>query len=156
MPALEIDVIRTLDGVVLCSHNFDLESKTDYDGYIDELPYARIKDANTALNWNSKRELLPKLEDVLKIVPKHVRLNIEIKSRSFHDVSLVRDVIDLIKGKNFINRTIISSFNPFVIWYVNWINPNVWTGFLYKNLDYFFMINVIPVSYTHLTLPTKA
>ena len=143
VPALEIDVIRTLDGVVLCSHNFDLESKTDYDGYIDELPYARIKDANTALNWNSKRELLPKLEDVLKIVPKHVRLNIEIKSRSFHDVSLVRDVIDFIKGKNFINRTIISSFNPFVIWYVKWINPHVYTGFLYKNLDYFFMINVV-------------
>ena len=136
---------------MLCSHNFDLESKTDYDGYIDELPYARIKDANTALNWNSKRELLPKLEDVLKIVPKHVRLNIEIKSRSFHDVSLVRDVIDLIKGKNFINRTIISSFNPFVIWYVKWINPNVWTGFLYKNLDYFFMINVIHPDCLHIT-----
>ena len=118
MPALEIDVIRTLDGVLLCSHNFDLERKTDYDGYIDELPYARIKDANTALNWNSKREGLPKLEDVLKIVPKHIRLNIEIKSRSFHDISAVRDVIELIKGKDFINRTIISSFNPLVIWYV--------------------------------------
>ena len=80
MPALEIDVIRTLDGVLLCSHNFDLERKTDYDGYIDELPYARIKDANAAFNWNSKTERLPKLEDVLNIVPKHVRLNIEIKS----------------------------------------------------------------------------
>ena len=151
MPALEIDVIRTLDGVLLCSHNFDLERKTDYDGYIDELPYARIKDANTALNWNSKREGLPKLEDVLKIVPKHIRLNIEIKSRSFHDISAVRDVIELIKGKDFINRTIISSFNPLVIWYVKWINTHIWTGFLYKNLDYFFMINVIHPDCLHTT-----
>ena len=143
VPALEIDVIRTLDGVVLCSHNFDLERKTDYDGYIDELPYARIKDANTALNWSPKREGLPKLEDVLKIVPKHVRLNIEIKSRSFHDVSAVRNVVELIKGEDFINRTIISSFNPFVIWYVKLINPHILTGFLYNNMDYFFMINVV-------------
>ena len=120
IPALEIDVIRTLDGELLCSHNFDLERETDHDGYIDE-------------------------------PPKHVKLNIEIKSRSFHDISSVRSVIELIKAKNFINRTIISSFNPFVIWYVKWINPHVYTGFLYKNLDYFFMINVIHPDCLHPT-----
>ena len=140
---LEIDVISTLDGVLLCSHNFDLERETDCGGYIDELPYHRIKDANAALHWNSEREGLPKLKDVLRIVPKHVRLNIEIKSRSFYDISAARDVVELVKGKNFINRTIISSFNPLVIWYVKWINSQVLTGFLYNNLDYFFMINVV-------------
>ena len=150
-PAIEIDVIRTLDGVLLCSHNFDLERVTDHDGYIDELPYARIKDANAALNWNYKREKIPKLVDVLKTVPKHVRLNIEIKSRSFNDISAVRGVVKMIKGKSFLNRTIISSFNPIVIWYVKWINPHVYTGFLYKNLDYFFMINVIHPDCLHPT-----
>ena len=140
---LEIDVISTLDGVLLCSHNFDLERETDCGGYIDELPYHSIKDANAALHWNSEKEGLPKLKDVLRIVPKHVRLNIEIKSRSFYDISAARDVVELVKGENFINRTIISSFNPLVIWYVKWINSQVLTGFLYNNLDYFFMINVV-------------
>ena len=143
VPAIEIDVIQTLDSVLLCSHNFDLERKTDYDGYIDEMPYDKIKDANAALNWNSTKEGMPRLEDVLKIVPKHVRLNIEIKSRSINDVSAVRNVVELIKGEDFINRTIISSFNPFVIWYVKLINPYILTGFLYNNMDYFFMINIV-------------
>jgi len=43
MPALEIDVVRTSDGVLLCSHNFDLEWKTDSNGYIDEMSYNEIK-----------------------------------------------------------------------------------------------------------------
>ncbi len=148
---LEIDVISTLDGVLLCSHNFDLERETDCGGYIDELPYHSIKDANAALHWNSEKEGLPKLKDVLRIVPKHVRLNIEIKSRSFYDISAARDVVELVKGENFINRTIISSFNPFVIWYVKWIKPQVLTGFLYNNLDYFFMINVVHPDCLHTT-----
>ena len=148
---LEIDVISTLDGVLLCSHNFDLERETDCGGYIDELPYHSIKDANAALHWNSEKEGLPKLKEVLRIVPKHVRLNIEIKSRSFYDISAARDVVELVKGENFINRTIISSFNPFVIWYVKWIKPQVLTGFLYNNLDYFFMINVVHPDCLHTT-----
>ena len=143
MPALEIDVISTSDGVLVCSHNFDLERKTDYDGYINEMPYNKIKNANAAMNWGSHKERLPRLEDVLKAVPQHTRLNIEIKSRSFDDISAVRGVIDLIKGKDFINRTIVSSFNPLVIWYVKWINAHVRTGFLYINQNYFFMINVV-------------
>ena len=148
---LVIDVISTLDGVLLCSHNFDLERETDCGGYIDELPYHSIKDANAALHWNSEKEGLPKLKEVLRIVPKHVRLNIEIKSRSFYDISAARDVVELVKGENFINRTIISSFNPFVIWYVKWINPQLLTGFLYNNLDYFFMINVVHPDCLHTT-----
>ena len=148
---LEIDVISTLDGVLLCSHNFDLERETDCGGYIDELPYHSIKDANAALHWNSEKEGLPKLKEVLRIVPKHVRLNIEIKSRSFYDISAARDVVELVKGENFINRTIISSFNPFVIWYVKWIKSQVLTGFLYNNLDYFFMINVVHPDCLHTT-----
>ena len=151
MPALEIDVVRTSDGVLLCSHNFDLEWKTDSNGYIDEMSYNEIIDADTALNWNSKKEGLPKLKETLRVVPQHVRLNIEIKSRSFNDVSAVRDVIKLIKGEDFINRTIVSSFNPLVIWYVKWINPHVRTGFLYNNLDYFFMINVAHPDCLHIT-----
>jgi glycerophosphoryl diester phosphodiesterase len=135
----------------LCSHNFDLEWKTDSNGYIDEMSYNEIKDANTALNRNSKKEGLPKLKETLRVVPQHVRLNIEIKSRSFNDVSAVRDVIELIKGEDFINRTIVSSFNPLVIWYVKWINSHVRTGFLYNNLDYFFMINVVHPDCLHIT-----
>ena len=151
VPALEVDVISTSDGVLLCSHNFDLERKTDSDGYIDELPYHRIKDANAALHWNYKRESLPTLKDVLRILPKHVRLNIEIKSRSFYDISAVRGVVELIKGKDLISRTIVSSFNPLVIWYAKWINPQILTGFLYNNLDYFFMINVVHPDCLHTT-----
>ena len=151
MPALEIDVVRTSDGVLLCSHNFDLERKTDCNGYIDEMTYNEIKDANAAFNWNSQKEKLPKFEDMLKVVPQRVRLNVEIKSRSFDNVSAVRDVIKLIEGEDFINRTIVSSFNPFVIWYVKWINSHVRTGFLYKNPDYFFMINVVHPDCLHTT-----
>ena len=84
-------------------------------------------------------------------MPKHVILNIEIKSRSFYDISAARDVVELVKGKNFINRTIISSFNPLVIWYVKWIKSQVLTGFLYNNLDYFFMINVVHPDCLHPT-----
>ncbi|MFQ6613702.1 MAG: glycerophosphodiester phosphodiesterase, partial [Fidelibacterota bacterium] len=49
MDGVEIDVIATRDGEVICSHNFDLERETDGRGFIDEQTYADLGPVHTGL-----------------------------------------------------------------------------------------------------------
>ena len=39
--ALEIDVVKTKDNKIICSHNYNLETETDLSGKIFELPENR-------------------------------------------------------------------------------------------------------------------
>ena len=46
-------------------------------------------------------------------------------------------------------RIIVSSFNPFVIFYFKLFHPHIITGFLYQNLLYLSFVNWIHPSYIH-------
>ena len=68
IPAIEMDVLSTKDGVVVCSHNFDLERKTDSFGYIHHMDFQDLHLRNTASNSNKTNERIYTLEEVFNVL----------------------------------------------------------------------------------------
>ena len=141
--ALEIDVMKTKDKKIVCSHNHYLDIETNFIGDISELEYSYIKRANTAYRLKNIKEPIPQLIDVLKRIPDEIKINIEIKIRKSRDIFAAREVVDIIQNKNISQRVLISSFNPLVLWYIKWLDENIRTGFLYDNPKLLFFKNII-------------
>ena len=146
---IELDVVSTIDGYVMCSHNFDLEKETNAYGYISSITK---NDVNAYITLVNKKEThiskLPQLLDVFKNIGSSTKVNIEIKSPRAHDLSTARAVSKIIKSLPQ-DRIIISSFNPFVILYFKIFHRTVITGFLYQNIEYYWFVNWIHPSYIH-------
>ena len=146
---IEIDVISTKDKEVICSHNFDLETETVGRGYITALNYNALNPIITEHNINNKgQDILPRLLDVFKKLDSNIKVNIEIKSPFAWDIRTAR-ALSKILNKLPRKRIIISSFNPFVIFYFKLFHRQVVTGFLFQNIEYLAFVNWIHPSYIH-------
>ena len=140
LTAIELDVVSTQDGVVVCSHNFDLERKTSAEGYIDKTTFENIK---------SQTRLIAKLEDVFTIVPKHVIVNIEIKTRNLWDLKTVKEAVRLINKYKISDRTILSSFNPIVLLMTHILNRSIYTAFIVWEKKWIWLIDWIHPDFLH-------
>ena len=146
---IELDVVSTKDKVVICSHNFDLERETIGKGYITDLRYNDLKPIIAEHNKNNKElNLLPKLIDVFKKLDSDIKINIEVKSPYACDFRTAR-ALSKVLYKLPTKRIIISSFNPFVIFYFKFFHREIITGFLFQNLEYLWFVNWIHPSYIH-------
>ena len=141
--ALEVDVVKTKDHKVICSHNHYLDVETNLVGNISEMEYSYIKKANTAHRLKNDKESIPQLISVIKNIPDEIKINIEIKTRRSRDIFVAREIVDIINNKNIVHRVLVSSFNPLVLWYVKWLDKNIRTGFLYDNPKLLFIKNII-------------
>ena len=146
---IEIDVISTKDKEVICSHNFDLEKETVGRGYITESSYDTLKPVIAEHNIHNEGEnILPKLVDVFKKLDSNIKVNIEVKSSNAWDFRTARALSKILKYLPN-KRIIVSSFNPFVIFYFKLFHRHIITGFLYQNLAYLSFVNWIHPSYIH-------
>lgn len=149
MPALEIDVLSTEDGVVVCSHNFDLERKTDGEGLINEMKFDELKNVNAASGWENNSAKLPRLEEVVENVPEHIFLNIEIKTRMLFDFKAVKQVVRMVHKDNIENRIIISSFNPLALVLIKIMDSSLFTGFIMQDQKWIKWTNWIHPDFLH-------
>ena len=133
---IEVDVIRTKDNHIVCSHNYDLETETNGLGYIFNKYYSEIKKFNTSIKFLDKNHIsIPKLIDLINELPKNIIFNIEIKSRFLFDLKSVPFVLRILKDNKIKNRVIISSFNPLVLLFVKIMDKKFATAYLWSNLN---------------------
>ena len=130
---IELDVVQSKDGEIICSHNFDLERKTDGFGYIYNKSWPDLKKLSIATHRGGEREQIPTLMDVLDQLPINYIINIEIKTHKLLDISTATKVAKIIQRKNRQKTTLVSSFNPVSLRRVKGIDPEIKTGFLVKN-----------------------
>jgi len=146
---IELDVIASKDGQLFCSHNHDLERETNGRGYLNELSSHSLKSLNIGVYTHKlSLERMPTLEEVFSVIPDTIGINIEIKAHYMFDFSTARALNTFLKMRP-VRRAIVSSFNPFVLIYFKLFYPGVITGFLFQNLEYFWMVNLIHPSYIH-------
>ncbi|MEE2876269.1 MAG: glycerophosphodiester phosphodiesterase family protein [Candidatus Neomarinimicrobiota bacterium] len=132
--AVEMDVLCTADGKVVCSHNHDLERETDGYGYIHETLYADLETINAGARFKKIAHCsLPSLEEVISSLPDDCIMNIEVKSLSALDLGSVLKVVNLIEKYDIARRVLISSFNPLVLWRVKMLNRCIPTAYLWSN-----------------------
>ncbi len=149
----ELDVMKSKDGKIICSHNFDLERVTDGKGYIFNLPYSEISKVDAAVKFSAYDfETIPLLEDALDLFPDDFRINIEIKARSVLDIITVIKVALIVKQRALQNRVIISSFNPLALRGAKWVDHRILTGFLVEpdTWKLFKLVNIAAPDCLHL------
>jgi len=149
LPAIELDVVQSKDGKIVCSHNFDLERETDGFGYIFETTWAELKKINAAIHWSGNTEKIPLLEDVLSKVPKGFLVDIEIKTRKALDGSTAIKVAKIVKRLKVQKSTIVSSFNPFALRMVKWVDQSIKTGYLLQDTKLMFLRSFTRADHIH-------
>jgi len=148
---VEMDIISSKDGIIYCSHNHDLERETKFSGYIHEMNSVeidKVKTGNYSHPKNQKK--LPRFEKVIKNINKNIRLNIEIKFSNPLDFSTIRILRDLVLNKKIKQPILISSFNPFIVFFARWFIPNVKVGFLVETIN---MIKWVHFAHPHCIHP---
>ena len=149
LSSVEIDVLRTKDRKIVCTHNFDLERETDGSGYIDQKTLSELEPINAAANWPNVEAKIPTLESALIGLPEESLVNIEIKTRKLIDWSTPVEVIKIIKKLKIQNDVIISSFNPVALRIVKSIDSSIKTGLLFKDTRTVGLISFTRPNYIH-------
>lgn len=129
---IELDAQYSKDKQIVVFHDWDLSRFTGKNTLIADVDYIYLKTIN--LNKSAEFIGIPLFEDVAAIMPQDKYFHIEIKSKKhIGNKGFVRHLIQIIKKYNLQDKTIISSFNPFVLWCVKQIDPTIkrgvlWTG----------------------------
>ena len=132
--AVEVDVLCTKDGEVVCSHNHDLERETDGSGYINESDFSELRGINAGIKFpNLGVTPIPTLAELISALPPNSIFNIEIKSIKLLDLHAVQKVVALIRKHKLQGRVMISSFNPLVIGRVKMIDHTIPTAYLWSD-----------------------
>ena len=156
--AIELDVIKTKDNKIICSHDYCLDVEKNVVGDISEMEYSYIKKGNADHQLKNNYKPFPQLINVIKNIPDEIRINIEIKTRKTIDMLIVKKLVSIIKKNNISHKVLISSFNPIAIWYAKKLDKNIRTGFLYDNPKLLFLKNIIHPDCIHpkASLVTKS
>ena len=138
MDGIELDVQLTKDNYLVVYHDQALE----YEGKLTKINTLTLEQINT-INVNTQFKNLPphnipQLEDVIKIIPNGIILNIEIKS---YDSNLFNNLesilVDLIKKYSIEEKVIISSFNPFIVKKTKALSKSITTAFIWSSKSYY-------------------
>jgi glycerophosphoryl diester phosphodiesterase len=124
LDGVELDVQRTLDGVLVVHHDFHLP-----DGRLIAALNTREVQATMPMNGRT-----PRLEEVLEWAKsQNIFVNVEIKSHGLHSDGRELETVKCIKETGMRNNVIVSSFNPVSIARVRFADAGLETGLLFEN-----------------------
>lgn len=109
---IELDVHCTADGEIVVMHDSTVDRTTDGSGAISALTLAEIKQLDAG-SWKGEKfagERVPTLQEVVELVGKKARLDVEIKSGT--DTNYVAQrVIEILEAADVLSQSMISSFD---------------------------------------------
>jgi len=123
---IELDLQLTKDKKLIIFHDWKIVTKNGLQKKISLLNYSDILS-------NNKNIKIPLLNNLINILPQNKFLNIEIKSMKIFNFELEKKLLNLLYDKKILNRVIISSFNPFALYKIKKMNPNIFTAFIWTN-----------------------
>lgn len=148
---IELDVCFSFDRKIVCSHNIDLERETGGHGFIDENNARDILKivCKTIKSQNNKENSIPILKDVFEKFGKSISFIIDVKSKQYNDFKFAKEIIKLIYTYKLYQSVIVSSFNPFILLFIKFLDKKIMTGFLYKNQRQLIITNLIHPDFLH-------
>ena len=133
---IELDVIASNNGVLYCSHNYQLDQETNSSGYIHVKTSNELDNIKTGFySHPDNQKNIPRLSDVFNKISSNVRLNIEIKFSRFFDLSTILALRKFLKQNAVDHNILISSFNPLIVFYARWLIPSVKIGYLVEGYN---------------------
>lgn len=121
--AVELDVYVCKSGELVVIHDDKVDRTTNGTGYVIEKTFDELRELDAGQN-----EKIPLLSEVLDVIDKKVKINIELKGAN--TAKPVNDLIgDYVKNKGWkYEHFLISSFNHYELKQFNEINPNIEIG----------------------------
>ena len=150
--AIELDVVLSKDNYLICSHNIDLEFETNGVGCFKDYTKDQLRGVKTGVySHPSQLEPICTLDEVLKSIPADILLNIELKTEKWSDLKPGR-VLNNYRKKGLLNRKyIVSTFNPFLVFYIRFFTSLSRVAFLLSYRNWAWMINWIHPDALHPT-----
>ncbi len=128
----EIDVLETLDGVIIVLHDSDLTRVTGKKLNIWETTFAEVRELDAG-SWFSPEfagEKIPTLEEAIGVARDKIKLNIEMKFYE-HNLRLTERVVSIIRKENFTDQCIITSMNYQELLKVKKLDNRIKTGIIF-------------------------
>ncbi len=133
--SIELDVILSEDGTVVVIHDDSVDRTTDGSGEVADLTLAELKalDAGSWFGPDHAGERIPTLQEAMDLAKNRIRLDIELKGTSLTPTPLEGAVAELIETNQMEGQVVVSSFNPFALFYFRRANSKISTALLYHD-----------------------
>jgi glycerophosphoryl diester phosphodiesterase len=130
--AIELDARLSADGAVVVHHDLTLDRTTNGSGSVSARSLADLKalDAGAKFNPRFAGERIPSLDEVFEALGRRVLINIELKNYESVLDRLAEAVVRIVRRHGLERRVLLSSFNPFALWTVRRLAPDVPRGLL--------------------------
>ncbi|MGL5054981.1 MAG: glycerophosphodiester phosphodiesterase [Fusobacteriaceae bacterium] len=131
---IELDVQFSKDGVVMVMHDDTLDRTTNGLGRLENYTLEELKrlDAGFWFSSKYKDEKIPTLEEVIEILPKKFKLNIEFKPDKKNAKKIAEEVYKILKKFNYSENVILSSFYHETLKYYRELDKNIQMGMLFE------------------------
>ena len=130
----ELDVMLSADGHLVVIHDDTVDRTTDGSGPVRQKTLAELKalDAGAKFDARFAGERIPTLQEVFDLVAgNRAFVNVEIKTESLKGDGLEERLVALIRRYGLGERLLISSFNPFALWRMRRLAPDLSLALLY-------------------------
>lgn len=136
LDGIELDVQRTLDGVLVICHDEHLLELAGKDLWIKDLTWEKLSLINIAWHLqDGSTARIPTLQAFLQwLKTTTLIVNIELKNSIVPYEGMEGEVLALIDQYHLRDRVIISSFNLESVVHMKAIAPDIDVGFLYQRL----------------------
>lgn len=130
---VEFDVQRTADGHLVVFHDDDLKRICGVGGRVVTSTLAQLRELDAGRHFGPQfaGEPIPTLDEVIETLPASAFLNIEAKRFRFRSDGLEAGIVDAIRRHNLLDRCIVSSFNPVLLWRLGRMDRSIPLGLLY-------------------------
>lgn len=137
---IELDIQQTKDQQIIVFHDYNLKRITGVNKNVYDVNYTFIQslDAGKYFHQKYSGEKIPLLSDVIDFAKENnMRLNIELKP-SGHEKNFEKQVVELIKEKDFVNQCVLTSLNYSVLENIKKVDNTITTvyvmGLAYGNI----------------------
>ncbi|KRG13832.1 glycerophosphodiester phosphodiesterase [Lederbergia galactosidilytica] len=131
---IELDIQLTKDGELVVIHDYTLDRTTDGTGKLLDYTLEELKTFDAGIKFSPEftGETIPTFREVLSLFQNtDIKLNVEIKKPVKEETGIEEKMIQQLEEFNYINRSIISSFNHESLQKVVSINNNLECAILY-------------------------
>lgn len=122
---LELDIHLSRDGHPIVIHDAEVSRTTNRKGQVSDITLKQIRDLDAG-----KGERVPTLTEVIDLTRDRAKLYIELKGQRTPG-----PVVDALSSMAFMDQVIISSFYPWLIQKIKFLNPKIRTSILIRSED---------------------
>lgn len=139
--AVEVDLMLSKDGEIVVAHDYDLETWTNGHGRISDKTWAELSNVTVTRGGKThSKSVVPGVDDKLArfqdilIAAQTGNINLMIELKTVTNTSfLIRKVAELLKSRDYIQHTLITSFFPGMLMEFQRYAPHSYTLLLYSH-----------------------